>query len=226
MSLSQETMMELMSLADGELEGEAKVRVEKLVAQSEEARRALAGLRAPHLSLWLSDSLAQRADKAGVGGIADVVMGAIAANGSAGAVPAAAPAGHEAPPSPTVVRLDAARRRPGSRSGALVVTFVGVAALAAGVALFVKSTTKPAEEMPIASVGTQSVDVQRPPSEPSGAGSLGVEVDDIDSPSRGISVFEISLAPSLGGAGAAANVGAGAKSGSSVVVWIDDEGAK
>jgi hypothetical protein len=65
--------------------------------------------------------------------------------------------------------------------------------------------------------------VQRPPSEPS---SLGVEVDDIDSPSRGISVFEISLAPTIQGAGAAASVGAAARPGSSVVVWIDDEGAK
>jgi hypothetical protein len=224
MSLSQETMMELMSLADGELEGDAKARVEKLLAESEEVRRAFDGLRAPHLGLWLSDSLVQRADKAGADGIADAVMGAIAAGGSAPASIRAGGAGaDEARPSGTVVRLDASRRgkiAPASRSSALVVAFVGAAALAAGVALFVKSTTRPGEPMmPVASVGTLSPDMQRPPTEPS---ALGVEVDDIDSPSRGISVFEISLA----GAGAAANVGAASKSGSSVVVWIDDEGAK
>ena len=48
-----------------------------------------------------------------------------------------------------------------------------------------------------------------------------VEVDDVDSPSRGISVFEI---PIPGSGGATASVGA--RSGSSVVVWIDDEGSK
>jgi hypothetical protein len=218
MSLSHETMMELMSLADGELEGEAKVRVEKLVAESDEARRALDGLRAPHVPLWLSDSLERRADKAGADGIADAVMGALS-SGTAGPVPAStgASGGPEAPHSATVVRIRETRRRPAARSGALVATFVGVAALAAGVALFVKSTARPGDQMPVASVGMPSVDMQRPPSEPSG---LGVEVDDIDSPSRGISVFEISLAPM---AGASVNA---PKAGSSVVVWIDDEGTK
>ena len=221
MSLSHETMMELMSLADGELEGEAKLRIERLVAESDEARRAFDGLRAPHVPLWLSDSLARRGDKAEADGIVNAVMAAIPVSGAVGA------SGSEARPSGTVVRLDAAKRRhelSSSRSGALVATFVGVAALAAGVALFVKSTAKQGDRMPVASVGMPSVDMQRPPAEPSG---LGVEVDDIDSPSRGISVFEISLAPALTGAGAAAAANVGApKSGSSVVVWIDDAGTK
>ncbi|MGH7439811.1 MAG: hypothetical protein ACRENE_29335 [Polyangiaceae bacterium] len=219
MSLSQDTMIELMSLADGELEGEAKLRVEKLVAESDEARRALDGLRAPHVALWLSDSLERRADKAGADRIADAVMGSVLTSAS-GTVPASGAAldGPEAPSSATVVRISETRRRPASRSGALVATFVGVAALAAGVALFVKSTARQGDQMPVASVGMPSVDMQRPPSEPSG---LGVEVDDIDSPSRGISVFEISLAPMAG-----ASVNAAAKAGSSVVVWIDDEGTK
>jgi hypothetical protein len=53
-------------------------------------------------------------------------------------------------------------------------------------------------------------------SAPLGAGpSRGVEVEEIDSPSRGVSVFEIPL----GNAAAAA----GPTGPSSVVIWIDDE---
>jgi hypothetical protein len=53
-------------------------------------------------------------------------------------------------------------------------------------------------------------------SAPLGAGpSRSVEVDEIDSPSRGVSVFEIPL----GNAAAAA----GPTGPSSVVIWIDDE---
>jgi anti-sigma factor RsiW len=42
MSLSRETMMDLMAYADGELDAEARARVEALVASSEEARRVVA----------------------------------------------------------------------------------------------------------------------------------------------------------------------------------------
>jgi hypothetical protein len=210
MSLSQETLIEIMSLADGELDGEARVRVERLVAESEEARRALDGFRAPHVPLWLSESLDRHATAAGADRIADAVMGAIPAED------------HDGPVSAKVVRIAA---RPAaartSRGGLLAASVVGAMALAAGVALFIRSNARPeSDQMPVASVGMPSVDMQKPPVDPS-AGGQGVEVDEVDSPSRGISVFEIPLAPL---AGAAANVGA--RSGSSVVVWIDDEGPK
>jgi hypothetical protein len=203
-----------MSLADGELEGEAKLRAEKLVSESDEARRALEGFRAPapHVALWLSESLDRRATAAGVDGIADSVMRAIAT---------------EAPAPAAVVRIEDARARASAarprapRAGMLLGAVLGATAIAAGVALFIKSNAKPAsDQMPVASVGMPSVDMQKPPTEPSG--STGVEVDEVDSPSRGISVFEIPLTPV---AGAMANVGA-ARSGSSVVVWIDEEGEK
>jgi hypothetical protein len=206
MSLSQETLIELMSLADGELEGEAKLRAEKLVAESEEARRALDGFRAPHVGLWLSETLDRRAGAAGVDGIADDVMGKLSSK-----VPALA----------KVVPIGDGRRGSSStryRRGMLVASVLSATVLAAGFALFIKSTARPAsEQMPVASVGMPSVDMQKPPVEPSAA--RGVEVDEVDSPSRGISVFEIPLTPL---AGAAVNA---ARSGSSVVVWIDDEGA-
>ncbi len=210
MSLSQETLIEIMSLADGELEGEARARVEQLVAESAEARRALDGFRAPHVPLWLSESLDRHATSAGADRMADAVLGAIAAGE------------HDAPAPANVVRIVP---RPGasraSRGGLLAASVVGAMALAAGVALFIRSSGRPeSDQMPVASVGMPSVDMQKPPAEPS-AGGQGVEVDEVDSPSRGISVFEIPLAPL---AGAAANVGA--RPGSSVVVWIDDEGPK
>ena len=53
MSLSQETLFDLMALADGELEGDARERAEKLVSQSEEARRIVEGMRSPALGRLL-----------------------------------------------------------------------------------------------------------------------------------------------------------------------------
>ncbi len=203
MSLSQELLIELMSLADGELEGDDKARAERLVAESEEARRALDGMRAPHVALWLTGAMDQRATAAGADGVADAVMGAIAAAAAGSA---------------TVVPIGEARRkgsapaRPGGRRW-VAASLIGISGLAAaaGVAMFIHSTAKPpAEEQPVASVGLPSVDMQAP-----GVASQGVEVDDIDSPSRGISVFEIPLSQLAG----AANVHA---TGSSVVVWIDE----
>ena len=46
-------MLELMALADGELEGEDRARVEALVAQSDEARQVVEAMRSPVLGTWL-----------------------------------------------------------------------------------------------------------------------------------------------------------------------------
>lgn len=208
MSLSHETLIELMSLADGELEGEAKLRAEKLVAESEEARRALEGFQAPHVGMWLSESLERRAAAAGAGQIADAVMRELAAD----------PPAASGVVSPT--RLEEARARKASKGRVFVAAVCAVAALAAGVAVFIRSGLgEHGDRMPVASVGMPSVDMQGPPPGQAPPGS-GVEVDEVDSPSRGISVFEIPLRD-LGKASASAG-----HSPSSVVVWIDDEGAK
>ncbi len=206
MSLSRQTMIELMALADGELDGSARDRAERLVAQNEEARQVVEAIRGSRLGPWLDEAIAARS--AAADGIADAVMaklGAAAAREDGG-----------------VVRLAASRRgRGASRKPALVASGAAVVALAAGVALVVRvghdDATAPA---PVASVPAPGP-IEGPTVAPSvvaqqSAGpAQGVEVDEIDSPSRGVSVFEI---PLRSAAAAAASAGP-----SSVVIWIDDE---
>ncbi len=189
MSLSRETMMELMAFADGELDGEDRARVERLVAENSEARRVVDAMRSPAIGAWLEGEMAERA---------------AAADGIAGAVMAKLPA----------------RGLSRGRAPAVVISIGAALALAAGVALILRSESATTEgHVPVASVETPSVDVQPPPASPALAQrpTQGVEVDEVDSPSRGISVFEIPLA------GAAA---ANANGPSSVVIMIDDEGRK
>lgn len=191
MSLSRETMMELMALADGELEGEDRARVERLIADNDEARRVVDAMQSPAIGTWLEGEVAERA--AAADGIAAAVMAKL---------PARAPSR--------------------GRSPAVVISIGAALALAAGVALILRSQGVSSEaQVPVASVELPSVDVQPPPTSPATQTlaqrpTEGVEVDDVDSP-RGISVFEIPVA------GAAA---ANAKAPSSVVIMIEDEGKK
>jgi hypothetical protein len=207
MSLSHDTVLELMSLADGELEGDDKERVEQLVASSEEARRVVEAMRRGDVGGWLATSMDERAGKAGADGIADAVMAAVgqAANGPSKASLSSEAGG--------VVSMPGRARRSSRLQVAVSAAAAGLA-LAAAVALYVRAGGDPtAEHAPVASVGIPPVDFQAPSAsvaqvEPAG----GVEVNEIDAPSRGVSVFEIPV-------GAAAAV-AGP---SSVVVWVDDD---
>jgi len=185
-SLSRETMMDLMAFADGELEGEDRARVERLVAEDSEARSVVDAMRSPAIGTWLEGEMAQRA---------------AAADGIAGAVMAKLP-----------VRVPSRGRSP------VAVISIGAAlALAAGVALILRSQGESSEShAPVANVQLPSVDTQVLPVVAQRP-TQGVEVDEVDSPSRGISVFEISLP------GAAA---ANANGPSSVVIMIEDEGKK
>jgi hypothetical protein len=199
-SFSPETMLALMSLADGELEGEARQRIEKLVAESEDARRIVEAMRSPRVGAWLGESMRQRAVDAGADGIADAVMATLDAS---------------RPDAPSVVRIaDARTGKP--RLPVMAAAACAALALAAGVAFYVASGAKGgAQRAPVASVGPPGVDTQVP-SPPAN----GVEVDEIDSPSRVISVFEIPM-------GTAAAAAAGEVPPSSIVIWIeDDPGAK
>src|SRR5579871_5375787 len=81
MSLSRETMLELMALADGELHGGARERVERLVADNEEARRVVEAMRAPQLGAWLGEAVNGRS--AAADGVADAVMATIASEAAA-----------------------------------------------------------------------------------------------------------------------------------------------
>ena len=61
MSLSRESMMRLMALADGELEGDERAEAEKLTAASEEARRIVESMQAADVGRWLEEALGERA---------------------------------------------------------------------------------------------------------------------------------------------------------------------
>jgi hypothetical protein len=206
-------MLELMALADGELDGGARERAERLVADNEEARKVVEAMRAPQLGAWLGEAVHGRT--AAADGVADAVMTAITsqAAGSVGPDAAAVPANEGG----GVVRLAAPPRR---RAGWVpVVTLV---ALAAGVLLVLRSIRRDeAEPVPVASVtpSIPSLGSATPVASVSASLTAGpvrsVEVDEIDSPSRGVSVFEIPLGNAAAAAGPAAP--------SSVVIWIDDE---
>jgi hypothetical protein len=222
MSLPHETVLELMALADGELQGEAKARAEKLVAESEEARQVVEAMRAPDVGAWLGEALDPQLSAAD--GIADAVMAKLAAE--------------PVQEGGSVVRLSDARARRASRVQVAVAAVGAALVLAAGVALYVRAGNKAADERaPVASSEVRSVDREPTPAmapamatatatatataiamtQQGARPSQGVEVDEIDSPSSDISVFEIPLGA------AAAKAGGGP---SSVVIMIDDEGAK
>jgi hypothetical protein len=200
MSLSPETLVDLMALADGELEGADLERVERLVGESEEARVALGAMRSPVVGDWLRGELGPRL--AAADAIADTVMGRLEG--------ASAPA-------PLVSLARSGVRRGRSRTPMVAGAAVAALALAAGVTLYVSSqggTMGP--RAPVASVAVPPVDVAPAPSALAERPSQGVEVDEVDSPSRGVSVFEIPVTASPGAAAKAAGP-------SSVVIMIEDD---
>jgi hypothetical protein len=196
MNLSHQAVLQLMALADGELDGAEREHAEKLVAENDDARRIVEELRGAAASSWLGPAMVNRA--AGADGIAASVMAKIDAGG--------------------VVSL--ADRRIARRSPRLPVV-IGAAtaalALAAGVAAYVHSgAARPGERAPVASVRIPPVDFQAPSPIAEQAGPIdGVEVNEIDAPARGVSVFEIP-------AGAAAAMASPSRA-SSVVVWVDED---
>jgi hypothetical protein len=195
-SLPRETVLELMALADGELEGEAKERAEKLAAQSDEAQRVVSAMRAPGVRLWLGEAVEQRA--ACADGIADAVM----------------------------ARLDpreahvAIRRLPTGRSGrsprkAMAIAgaaAVSALAIAAAFMLYARSGNRTGERAPVASIVAPNSAPRVPEAvahEERPAPARGVEVEEIDSAAH-VSIFAISAL-------------ANADAPSSVVVWIEDD---
>ncbi len=164
MSLSQDTMLELMQYADGELDGDARARIEGLLRTNEEARGVVAAM--GMLGDVVRDGIDARVDRVAAGGIADAVMAAIngeragvsarppidAKGESAGVLSARPPIdakGESAgvlsarPPIDAKAREERAAVVPlvAKRRGRVGVTsaVVAVLALAAGVVLFVRS---------------------------------------------------------------------------------------
>jgi hypothetical protein len=217
MSLSRETMTELMAFADGELDGEARTRMEKLAAESPEARRLVDAMRSPALGVWLAEGMEERT--AAADGIADAVMAKIDA--------ARKDAGIEG-----VVRLSAARPRRSSITRGQVAAMAGFLALAATILLYMRNDREgsdlaapvasavvptaivPSAEPPPAAATTAMAQAAPPPQ--GQAPGQGVEVDEIDSPAHGVTVFEI---PASGMAAAAS----GGPPPPSVVIMIEDE---
>ena len=205
MTLPRETVLELMALADGELTGEEKARAERVLSASSEAQELVRGLRSAqaHVGRWLVEATEERASLAD--GIADAVMARVA---------------QQATEEGVVVKLT--REGRGRRARVAAPAAFAALALAAGVALVFQGGARDAEtSAPVASAAVPVVD------EPSAtaiaahtmAPALGVEVDEIDTPSGDVSVFEIP-------AGTAAAAAANASQPSSVVIMIEEDPAR
>jgi len=194
--LSQGEVFDLMAYVDGELDGDAKAKVEKLMATNAEARRLVDEMRAlgPIVQKIYEPPAAAQSDA-----IADLVMAKIAERKSIRA--------------PKLVDLRAERERR-IKVGAAIVAAV---ALAAGIVLMTQKVNE--QRAPVAMPSPPApAPAPAPVPAPAPAGSeqqavvaaAGVDVEQVDSPKE-VSVFYL---PSATGANA-----------SSVVVWIDDKSA-
>lgn len=212
-TLSKDTLLELMAYADGELEGGDRERIEKLVAESDEAKAFVQNLEAlgGHIRLAGDPEPTITLD-----GIADTVLARIE---------------REERKAPTqkriVVALDEIRAGQDKRKAARATpagapwkpvagVVVAALALAASVAMLMREDKPGASNQPQAPKPEQQQSAPRP-TQPDGvkevlaAMTQGVDVETVDAP-QAVSVFYV---PAMNAA-AGANV-------SSVVVWIEDE---
>jgi len=180
-----ESALELMALADGQLEGEVKARVERRLETDARARELVAQMEDVRIKAWLSDTVDEQALRGRADQIADSVLARLGES---------------------VGRDRFSRGR--AREGALAL--VAALAIAAAIPLF--AVVRHASQHDPVSLAT-GVDPRGATS--SRSASAGVELDEIDSPSHDVSVFEISGAP--------VELAANAPPPSSVVIWIDDE---
>ena len=212
MTLSQETMLELMQYADGELDGETRARIEGLLRSNAEARGVVEAMGT--LGDVVRDGVEERARGASAAdGIADGVMSAIAAAGEierrgSGARAGAGAAADVVPFVPATDRRKAPRK---ARPGALPAA-VAILALAAGVALFARSK-EPASRHGDIFASAPPASMSEPQAEAAVAAGegRGVDLEEVRSIRNKVNVF-FTPPPQSKGPGASA----------SVVVWIDD----
>jgi anti-sigma factor RsiW len=199
MTLSRESMLELMAYADGELEETERARVEALIASDPDAKRLVE-------SIGVLGGVVERIHDASHGasldGLADAIMARVEKEG--------APRRASIRP-PRVIDLRDARENRLKVAGAIVAAI----ALAAGIVL---TTRKANQDSPFqashiqphvttpATPGTAPGPAPVPDTQVAAA---GVDVDQVDS-KHDVEVFYL---PSSVG-----------KNASSVVVWIDDTG--
>ena len=199
MSLSRETMMKVMSYVDGELEGEARDKVEALLAMDDEASQLAMELRT--LGECVRVVHGERKLEKDPGAIADDVMQELERR--------TAPVG------------SLAQRR---RNAAITAAITGAMAIAAGWFLFT-TNPKPTQENLNAQANPTQVVTPPPPTQsavtptPNELAAQtppaeGVDVESVESPSHEVSVFYV---PAM--ASASSNA-------SSVVVWIQEGEAK
>ena len=206
MSLSHDQVLQLMAYADDELEGDERAAVEALIATDDDARCVVAAMSGSAVNEWVARVHEERAVAAGADSIADAVMARVASDGGSSA---------------NVSSLAAMRERRARRmqtGGAIV----AIAAIAAGVFFYVGSQPGPthAPGGPLASMAPSEPDTAQPPAASAereqvaqAAGTGTVQVNDIDSPSHDVSVYEVPAAA------AAANMNSAA----SVIIWIGDD---
>lgn len=200
MSLSREEMMQVMSYADGELEGASLARAEALVDSNDDAALLVRELRAlgDCVRIVETERTLQRPPL-------DIVTGVMA----------------ELDRRVSPVGSLAERRR----NAILVGTFTGVLALAAGWFLVVHNASVGSTgDSVAANAGVPAVTLAAPPpttphdvlpeQTQAVAGVEGVDVESVESPSHDVSVFYVP---------ATANANSKA---SSVVVWIGEDEAK
>jgi hypothetical protein len=201
-NFSRETMLELMAFADDELEGDAKARVEALLAESAEARGVVASFRTPHLGRGLGEAFRARADAAHADDIAATVLRRLGISA--------------APPVP--VSLAARLSGPRARARSAIFVAGGVLALAAAVAIVLRAShLGSGGSLREAHVGASSGQWVAPLRDvPSAPLPDGVEVRAVDAPSRTIEVLAIPVASAAASPAAAR---------SRVVIWVDDDGA-
>jgi anti-sigma factor RsiW len=203
MSLGQETVLDLMAYADGELDGDARKRVEELVASSEEAARMVDEFRTLTACIQISEK-SRRVPKS-VDRIVDSVMERL---------PAA--------PAPVVNEPKVLKFKRAAAAGAVSL----VLAMAAGWLMFFRtvpapttpvatiqaptSPTSPASEQQAAAPPPTAPDPQQATASAENADPTGggVDLEQVESPSHEVNIFYV---PAV----AAANA-------SSVVVWIGD----
>jgi anti-sigma factor RsiW len=194
-SLPHQTILQLMSLADGELRGDEKAQVERLVEENDEAREIVEAMRRAEVGAWLGEAMTSRAGAAGADGIADAVMAKV------GAAP--------------VVAFSSGRARRASRWRASVTAAAATLALAAGVAAYMRSGASRTDDRATVASAVVPPESQLTAVAQQARAMGGVEVNEIDAPSHGVSVFEIPAA-------AAAAVASPSRA-SSVVVWVEDD---
>jgi hypothetical protein len=201
MSLSHETMLDLMAYADGEADAEVSARVEKLLVESAEARDVVAAMTGPvaEVGAFVAREADAHAVRAGADTIVDAVMEKVA--------------------KANVSSLDAARARREERTRTAVV-IAAMVAIAAGVFFYVRSTSDPTPGASLALSGMApseavppSVSSSNEPPEGVVANAEPPEVTIKSTTSHDVSVLVVPAVQ------AAANANGNP---ASVIVWVGD----